>query len=56
MRAIFFAKGPSFKAGYVNPWIKLVDEYQVFLHVLDIQGEEHEGTFERVEGMFSTNK
>ena len=29
MRGIFFANGPSFKSGFVNPWIKLVDEYQV---------------------------
>ena len=29
MRGIFWAIGPSFKKGYRQPWIKLVDEYQV---------------------------
>ncbi len=53
MRGIFFANGPGFKPGFVNPWIKLVDEYQVFLRLLDIQGEEHQGDFSRVEGMLA---
>ncbi len=53
MRGIFLAKGPSFKQGFVNPWIKMVDEYQVFLEVLGIQGEPHEGTYERVQDMFA---
>jgi len=52
MRAIFFANGPSFKAGHINPWIKLIDEYQVFVHVLGIEGEEHQGDFDRVADMF----
>ncbi len=51
MRAIFFANGPSFKSGHVGPWMKLVDEYQVFLSVLGLEGEEHEGTWERVEDL-----
>ncbi len=54
MGAIFFANGPAFKAGYTNPWIKMVDEYQIFTTILGIQGEEHEGTWERVEGMLMT--
>ncbi len=51
MGAIFFANGPAFKAGYTNQWIKMVDEYQVFAHLLNIQGKEHEGAWERVEPM-----
>ncbi len=53
MRAIFFANGPSFKSGHVSPWMKLVDEYQVFLSVLNLEGEEHEGTWERVADMMA---
>jgi len=56
MRAIFFANGPSFKKNYVNPWFKLVDEYQIFLRVLNIAGEEHQGDFERVSSMFINGK
>ena len=52
MRTIFFASGPAFKKGHSHTWIKLVDEYQVFLHVLGIKGESHNGTWNRVKGMF----
>ncbi len=33
MRGIFVASGPAFKSGVIVDWIKLVDEYQIFLEV-----------------------
>ena len=53
MRGIFVASGPKFQSGNkIVPWIKLVDEYQVFLEVLGLKGRPHNGTMSRVEGMF----
>ena len=51
MRSIFYALGPKFKPGCSAPWIKLVDQYQVFKHVLGIDGEEHSGSWDRVKDM-----
>lgn len=34
------------------PWIRLVDEYQIFLKVLGLQGMPHNGTWSRVQDMF----
>jgi len=56
MRAIFFANGPSFKKGFVNPWIKMIDQYQIFIKVLNIKGEKHQGNFTRVQDMFEPLK
>ncbi len=33
MRGIFIASGPAFAQGKTVDWIKLVDEYQIFLEV-----------------------
>ncbi len=33
MRAVFWARGPSFKKGKKTQWIKLVDEYQALKHM-----------------------
>lgn len=33
VRAIFMAMGPNFKANHSHPWIKLVDEYQVWITI-----------------------
>lgn len=52
MRAIFMAIGPAFKNGYANPWIKLVDEYQVMMHVMDAKAQPNNGTWDRVKCMF----
>lgn len=52
MRAIFMAIGPAFKQGYANPWIKLVDEYQVMMHVMDAKAQANNGTWDRVKCMF----
>lgn len=56
VRGIFMAIGPAFKQGYNQSWIKLVDEYQVFTHVLDIEGENNMGNWDRVKGMFSVEE
>ena len=56
MRAIFIANGPKFKSdGSTVPWIKMVDEYQVFLMALNLEdkAEPNNGTKERVQNMFS---
>ena len=53
MRTVFFGKGSGFRTGVTVPWVKLVDEYQVFLHLLGIEGEEHEGTWDRVKDMMA---
>ena len=53
VRAAFMAIGPDFKKGYSQPWIKLVDEYQIMMKVVKVQPLEHEGNMERVQGMFN---
>lgn len=55
MRSVFIANGPAFKRGYRHQWIKLVDEYQILLHLLQLtdQAEPHNGTWYRVQDMFS---
>ena len=53
MRGIFMAIGPNFERSRPHEWIKLVDEYQIMLHVFDItDGPNHNGTWERVKCMF----
>ena len=53
MRGIFMAIGPKFERSRRHQWIKLVDEYQIMLHVFDINdGPKHNGTWERVKCMF----
>ena len=52
MRGIFYAMGPSFKSGYAQEWIKLVDEYQILARVIGAVPEPHSGNWERVQGMF----
>ena len=51
MRGIFYAMGPSFKSGYAQEWIKLVDEYQILARVTGAVPEPHSGNWERVQGM-----
>ena len=55
MRGIFMARGPSFRSdGAVVPWIKLVDEYQIFLRAIEIEGLPNKGSKERIESFFSS--
>ena len=53
VRAAFMAIGPDFKKGYSQPWIKLIDEYQIMMKVVKVQPLDHEGNMERVQGMFN---
>ena len=53
VRAMFMAVGPDFKKGFSQPWIKLVDEYQIMMKVLHVEPLENEGNMERVQDMFS---
>lgn len=48
MRTIFMAKGPSFKKHYQGEPIKLVDIYQMYAHVLNIEPQPHNGSWARV--------
>ena len=52
MRGIFYAMGPSFRSGYAQEWIKLVDEYQILTWITGTLPEPHSGNWERVQGMF----
>lgn len=52
MRTLFMALGPAFRGNYSNPWIKLVDEYQIMMHVLNATAMPHDGTWDRVRCMF----
>lgn len=51
MRTAFYAIGPDFKRGVQVGPIDLVDEYQVFCHVLRIPAHPHNGTWSRVRGL-----
>ncbi|CAL8070700.1 unnamed protein product [Orchesella dallaii] len=55
MRTIFFARGPAFQQGIVTPPINLVDEYQMFAHLLDIPAQPHNGTWSKVSGMLKNS-
>jgi hypothetical protein len=53
MRTIFMARGPSFQAGYKQPWMKLVDVFQCLAHSVGLDHSEgHEGDWDRVKNMF----
>ncbi len=52
MRGVFMAQGPAFKGTGTVPWIKLVDEYNVFLRVLGIEGEKNNGSESRINAFF----
>jgi hypothetical protein len=51
MRTIFMAVGPDFKANHTHQWIKLVDEYQIFMKVLNVNARNHSGNWDRVKDM-----
>jgi hypothetical protein len=51
MRTIFMAVGPDFKANHTHQWIKLVDEYQIFMKVLNVNARSHSGNWDRVKDM-----
>jgi alkaline phosphatase D len=53
MHAIFYAKGPAFKKGYLHPTFNNVDLYPLFAHILKLQPAEVDGNLNNVEGMLA---
>jgi len=51
MHNIFFAVGPAFKKGFVQPPFENVDIYPLVAHLLDLDAPETDGDFEAVKGM-----
>ena len=56
MRAVFIARGPSFRSdGAIVPWIRLVDEYQIFLKAIGVEGEPNMGSLDRIQPFFASS-
>jgi predicted AlkP superfamily pyrophosphatase or phosphodiesterase len=51
MRALFVAHGPDFKRGVVVPEFDNVDVYPLLAHLLDIQPQPSDGSYDAVAGM-----
>merc|ERR1719188_2429222 len=53
MRGVFMARGPGFQktGGEIYPAIELVDVYQIFCHLLDIEPQDNDGVWERVKAL-----
>ena len=56
MRGVFMARGPGFQqtSGEVYPAIELVDVYQIFCHLLDIEPQDNDGVWERVNALLKS--
>lgn len=52
MHTIFYAEGPAFKKGYIQPVFPNVDLYGIMCRVLGLEPAENDGDPESVEGMF----
>lgn len=55
MRTIFMAKGPSFKKHYQGEPINLVDIYQIYAHVLDLEPQPNNGSWSRVRSYLTSS-
>ena len=53
MHTIFYATGPSFKTGFVQPPFELVDLYPLIAKILGIEPAEVDGKLERVKPMLN---
>jgi predicted AlkP superfamily pyrophosphatase or phosphodiesterase len=51
MHAIFYATGPDFQNGMIQPTFENVDIYPLIAHILDLEPAPTDGNFERVNGM-----
>ncbi|OXA50136.1 glycerophosphocholine cholinephosphodiesterase ENPP6 [Folsomia candida] len=51
MRTVFFAKGPAFKKGKIQPPFRVVDQYQIFMKVLGLSPNRHHGNWDSVKDM-----
>ena len=56
MRGVFMARGPGFQqtSGEVYPAIELVDVYQIFCHLVDIEPQDNDGVWERVNALLKS--
>ncbi len=55
MHGIFYAMGPSFKKGYVQPTFENVNIYELLAHLLDIRPAKTDGNLNVVKGMLKDN-
>lgn len=55
MHAIFYAVGPAFKNGYVNPTVENINIYPLIAKILDLQPAETDGKLENVVHMLRPN-
>ena len=51
MHGIFYASGPAFKTGYVNPTVENVNIYPLLAKILDLKPAETDGSLENVSRM-----
>jgi predicted AlkP superfamily pyrophosphatase or phosphodiesterase len=54
MHTIFYAAGPDFKSGYLQPPFPNVDVYGIVARLLDLDPAPNDGDISRVSGMFSS--
>jgi len=54
MHTIFYATGPDFRKGYVQPAFPNVDVYGIVARLLELMPARTDGDLSRVSGMFST--
>jgi predicted AlkP superfamily pyrophosphatase or phosphodiesterase len=52
MHAIFIAKGPAFKEGYIQSTFENIDLYALLCHLLDVEPAKNDGNLKNVRGMF----
>ncbi|CAL1274325.1 unnamed protein product [Larinioides sclopetarius] len=53
MRTIFLASGPDFRKGHITGALSTIDMYNVMCHVLEIPPLPNNGSWERVQSMFT---
>ncbi len=51
MQAIFYAVGPAFRKGYVQPKFDNVDLYPLIAHIIGVEPAKVDGKLEKVKGM-----
>jgi len=54
MHTIFYAEGPDFRKGYVQPDFPNVEVYGIVARLLELKPARTDGDPARVSGMFST--
>jgi hypothetical protein len=52
MHAIFIAKGPAFKKGYIQSTFENIDLYALLCHLLGVEPAKNDGNLKNVRGMF----